>query len=87
MFPFLTCSQFSQLSGYHRRQVNTFCIDHRNFAFQSGKFGRWMIPAQHLERLVRGETVAEIARNPSRPRLGGLSPKITNWLREGAYAP
>jgi hypothetical protein len=85
MGDFLSCNAFAARTGYRRQTINFLCLRHRGFGFQAGPRGRWRIPSAHVGRLLRGESVAEIAAAPSiaEPPLG-LSPKTQKWMEEGA---
>ena len=86
---FLSCIGFARLTGYGRQRVNEFCLEHPGFGFQAQRpLGWWRIPFDHAVRLMNGETVAEIAARPTRPRLDDLPSKTSNRPQEGvANAP
>jgi hypothetical protein len=70
---FLNCTQLARRTGTCRQTIWRQCRKHPGFGIQVGAAVR--IPEVHLIRLARGETIAEIAANPSLIRDDGETPR------------
>lgn len=57
--PFLDTTEVAQQTGTCRATIARACREHKGFAIRLN--GAYRIPAEHLARLLKGETAREIA--------------------------
>ena len=69
------CSPASggRMVGVTGETIRGHCKRHPGFGVQAGVV-QWRIPVAHIDRMLKGESVEQIARSPSIPA-GGCSPE------------
>jgi hypothetical protein len=60
--------------------IRSHCKRHPGFGVRAGVV-QWRVPVAHIDRMLKGESVEEIARNPSIPA-ERCSPEIADALYE-----
>jgi Helix-turn-helix domain len=62
---FYSPRQAAKLLCVGHATIHRHCQQHDGFAQMVD--GRWRIPTAHIDRVLEGETVAQVAKNPSHP--------------------
>lgn len=58
---FLSTGEAAALLGFCRATINRICGLHPGFAVRVDAGGKYMVPREHVDRVLAGETPAEIA--------------------------
>jgi hypothetical protein len=65
---FFSATEAGDKLGFSAWTMVDYCRNFPGFGFRLRPSGRWRIPEQHIDRVLAGEPVPEIAANPSTKR-------------------